>query len=65
WKLGAQFYRGNLQLLQALRYCTEKGRELVRSAQRCGELTVAADLAVPGDGVNQKVQQKRTALRCP
>jgi len=65
WKLGAQFYRGNLQLLQALRYCTDKGRELLRSARRCAELTEALELAVPGDELNQKLEQKRAALRCP
>jgi tetratricopeptide (TPR) repeat protein len=65
WKLGAQFYRGNLQLLQALRYCTDKGRELVRSARRCEDLAEAMDLAVAGDGLSQKLEQKRSALRCP
>ena len=65
WKLGAQFYRGNLQLLQALRYCTEKGRELLHSARRCSDLAEVLELSVAGDGLSEEVQEKRAALECP
>jgi hypothetical protein len=65
WKIGYEFYRGNLQLLQAVKQCTDQARELLLSAKGCGDVAVVVDLSVEGDGLAAKAQDKRVALRCP
>lgn len=65
WRLGHRFYRGNPQLLKALRYCTEKARERLQSVRTCSDLDSVLGLAVPGDGLRSKALEKRSNLRCP
>jgi hypothetical protein len=64
WKIGYDFYRANLQLLQAVKKCTDQARELLLSAKGCADLAAAVDLSVDGDGLASKAQDKRVALRC-
>jgi hypothetical protein len=64
WKVGYSFSRGDLALLQAVKHCSERGRELVAAAHDCAELASAADLAVEGDGMLEKVRARREELGC-
>ena len=65
WKLGHQFSRGNLALLQALKHCSERAEQLLATAGHCRELALAAELSTEGDGLRNKVQAKRESLGCP
>lgn len=65
WKLGHEFSRSNLALLQALKHCSERAERLLATAGRCGELSLVAELSSDGDGLRSKVQAKQASLRCP
>jgi hypothetical protein len=65
WKLGHQFSRGNLALLQALKHCSERAEQLLAAAGQCGELAIAAELSTEGDGLLNKLQAKQQSLGCP
>jgi len=64
WKLGHQFSRGNLALLQALKHCSERAEQLLATAGHCGELALAAELSTEGDGLRNKLQAKQESLGC-
>ena len=64
WKVGYSFSRADLALLQAVKHCSERGQELVAAAHHCAELASAADLAVEGDGMLEKVRARREELGC-
>lgn len=65
WKLGHEFSRSNLALLQALKHCSERAERLLSTAGRCGELSLVAELSSDGDGLRSKVQAKQASLGCP
>ena len=65
WKLGFQFYRGDVDLLRELGLCSRQAAEILANAQTCEALRTVVDLAVEGDGLAQKAQARRTELKCP
>jgi len=65
WKLGHQFSRGSLALLQALKHCSERAEQLLATAAHCGELVLAAELSTEDDGLLNKLRAKRESLGCP
>ncbi len=64
WKVGYSFSRADLALLQAVRHCSERGQELLATARHCAELASAADLAIEGDGMLEKLRARREELGC-
>jgi hypothetical protein len=64
WKLGYAYSRGNLAVVQAVKHCSERGGYLVDAASNCGMLATAAELAVEGDGLLEKLRAKRATLGC-
>lgn len=59
WKLGAEFSRGDLDLLKALtNVCTKKAAAAFDAATTCEQLQVVKDFAVPGDGYAEKVDER-------
>jgi tetratricopeptide (TPR) repeat protein len=65
WKLGYSFWRGNSDLLKAVtNVCTQRADENLK-AGNCDSLKRALEFAVPGDGVAEKVPEKKAELKCP
>jgi tetratricopeptide (TPR) repeat protein len=65
WKLAFSFFRGDTELNAALTQdCTNRAKQLADSAD-CKVLAEALALAVPGDGFEEQVSARRTALHCP
>jgi len=64
WKVGYSFSRADLALLQGLKHCSERGQELLAAAHQCADLARAADLAMEGDGMLEKVMARREELGC-
>ncbi|NOJ82377.1 FHA domain-containing protein [Myxococcus xanthus] len=64
WKLGFSFYAGNPNLNKAAAFCSSRALEAFRAASGCGDMTVALDYAVKGDGVEEMVVAKQAELGC-
>ncbi|NVJ17534.1 FHA domain-containing protein [Myxococcus sp. AM010] len=64
WKLGFSFYAGNPNLNKAAAFCSSRALEAFRAAEGCGDMAVALDYAVKGDGVEEMVIAKQAELGC-
>ncbi|WP_426751483.1 FHA domain-containing protein [Myxococcus sp. Y35] len=64
WKLGFSFYAGNPNLNKAAAFCSTRALEAFRAAGGCGDMAVALDYAVKGDGVEEMVVAKKAELGC-
>jgi tetratricopeptide (TPR) repeat protein len=66
WRLGFSFYRGNVELNRAVGgQCSNKANEMLREAQSCADLDQVLQLAIDGDTVKERVQDKRQLWGCP
>ncbi|MFL5321148.1 MAG: FHA domain-containing protein [Myxococcaceae bacterium] len=66
WKIGYRYSRADADLLRALgNACSNQAAEMIKAADSCEALTAAADLAVPGDGNDKKIEAARAELKCP
>jgi pSer/pThr/pTyr-binding forkhead associated (FHA) protein len=65
WKLGFGFYAGNPDLNKAVGFCSNMALSALRGAGGCPDLMAALDYAVKGDGVEEKVVEKKKEWRCP
>lgn len=65
WKLGFGFYAGNPDLNKAAAFCSSLASDALRDADGCPKLAEALDFAVKGDGVQEKVEEKKKELGCP
>ncbi|ADO72756.1 FHA domain-containing protein [Stigmatella aurantiaca] len=64
WKLGFKFYKGNTDLNKAVGFCSTQGLAAFKAAGSCPELQAAADYAVSGDGLEEKIAARREELKC-
>ncbi|NVJ06490.1 FHA domain-containing protein [Myxococcus sp. AM001] len=64
WKLGFSFYAGNPNLNKAAAFCSSRALEAFRAAEACGDMAVALDYAVKGDGVEEMVIAKQAEMGC-
>ncbi|MDC0708322.1 FHA domain-containing protein [Stigmatella sp. ncwal1] len=64
WKLGFKFYKGNTDLNKAVGFCSTQGLAAFKAAGRCADLQAAADYAVAGDGLEEKIAARREELKC-
>jgi ABC transport system ATP-binding/permease protein len=64
WKLGFKFYKGNTDLNKAVGFCSTQGLAVFKAAGSCAELQAAADYAVSGDGLEEKIAARREELKC-
>jgi pSer/pThr/pTyr-binding forkhead associated (FHA) protein/tetratricopeptide (TPR) repeat protein len=64
WKLGFRFYKGNTDLNKVVGFCSTQASNAFQSAQSCEDLLVAADYAVPGDGIDEKIAQWKQEWKC-
>lgn len=65
WKLGFGFYAGNPDLNKAAAFCSSLASDAFRDAGGCPDLAAALDYAVKGDGVQEKVEEKKKEWSCP
>jgi ABC transport system ATP-binding/permease protein len=64
WKLGFSFYKGNTDLNKVVGFCSTQASIAFQNAQSCEDLQVAADYAVPGDGIDEKIAEWRQEWKC-
>jgi ABC transport system ATP-binding/permease protein len=64
WKLGFKFYKGNTDLNKAVGFCSTQGLAVFKAAGTCSELQAAADYAVSGDGLEEKIAARKQELKC-
>ncbi|MFL5355873.1 FHA domain-containing protein [Archangium sp.] len=64
WKLGFHFYAGNTDLNSQVGRCSSRGLKALKSAQTCEDLDAVMDLAVPGDGLEEKVAATKKENGC-
>ncbi|HZI14495.1 MAG TPA: FHA domain-containing protein [Myxococcus sp.] len=64
WKLGFRFYAGNTDLNSQVGRCSTRGLKALKAAQACEDLDAVLDLAVPGDGLEEKVQAMKAESGC-
>jgi pSer/pThr/pTyr-binding forkhead associated (FHA) protein len=64
WKLGFRFYAGNTDLNFQVGRCSTRGLKALKAAATCEELDAVLDLAVPGDGLEEKVATTKTENGC-
>jgi hypothetical protein len=64
WKLGFRFYAGNTDLNAQVGRCSTLGLEALETAQSCEDLAAVLDFAVPGDGLEDKVQALKKERGC-
>jgi tetratricopeptide (TPR) repeat protein len=65
WKMGFGFYAGNPDLNKAVGFCSNMALQTLRGAGGCPDLMAALDYAVKGDGVEEKVVEKKKEWSCP
>ncbi len=64
WKLGFRFYAGNTDLNFQVGRCSTRGLKALKAAQACEDLDAVMDLAVPGDGLEEKVAAMKKESGC-
>ncbi|HYO52750.1 FHA domain-containing protein [Archangium sp.] len=64
WKLGFRFYAGNTDLNSQVGRCSTRGLKALKAAEACEELDAVLDLAVPGDGLEEKVMAMKKEKGC-
>lgn len=65
WKMGWGFYHGNVTLGKAILFCSNRAQEAFSAAGDCAGLQKALTLAVDGDGVKEKADERGKQLHCP
>ncbi|MCY1014706.1 FHA domain-containing protein [Pyxidicoccus sp. MSG2] len=65
WKLGFGFYAGNPDLNKAAAFCSSNASDALRAAGACPDLAAVLDYAVKGDGIAEKVDEKKKEWSCP
>jgi pSer/pThr/pTyr-binding forkhead associated (FHA) protein/tetratricopeptide (TPR) repeat protein len=65
WKLGFSFYAGNPDLNKASAFCSTLAADALRGAGGCPDLAAVLDYAVNGDGIAEKVGEKKAEWKCP
>jgi len=66
WRMGFEFTKGNVELLRAVgNQCSTKAGELLQEAQSCADLENVMLYAIDGDGVKERVQEKKQQWACP
>ncbi|MFP2912632.1 FHA domain-containing protein, partial [Pyxidicoccus sp. 3LFB2] len=65
WKLGFGFYAGNPDLNKASAYCSNLASDAFKAAGACPDLAAVLDYAVKGDGIAEKVEEKKAEWKCP
>jgi|GEM_PF-5060964 len=66
YKLGFSFSKGNVALNGALmEQCSTPAQALLDSARSCADLDRALELAVPNDGIAERIAAQRPQLNCP
>jgi pSer/pThr/pTyr-binding forkhead associated (FHA) protein len=64
WKLGFRFYAGNTDLNYQVGRCSTRGLKALKAAATCEDLDAVLDLAVPGDGLEEKVVATKKENGC-
>jgi pSer/pThr/pTyr-binding forkhead associated (FHA) protein/tetratricopeptide (TPR) repeat protein len=64
WKLGFRFYTGNTDLNSAVGRCSTRAVKALNAATNCAELESVLELAVPGDGIEEKVKLLKEENKC-
>lgn len=64
WKLGFRFYAGNTDLNSQVGRCSTRGLTALKAAETCEDLDAVLDLAVPGDGLEEKVVATKKENGC-
>ncbi|HYO71731.1 MAG TPA: FHA domain-containing protein [Archangium sp.] len=64
WKLGFRFYAGNTDLNFQVDRCSTRGLKALKAAATCADLDAVLDLAVPGDGLEEKVVAMKKENGC-
>lgn len=66
WRMGFAFYQGNVELNRAIaNQCSNKANEFLGQAQNCQDLEEVLLYAVDGDGVKEKVADRKQQWACP
>ncbi|MCY1077188.1 FHA domain-containing protein [Archangium lansingense] len=64
WKLGFRFYAGNTDLNSQVGRCSTRALKAFKAAESCADLDAVMDLAVKGDGLEEKVAAMKTENGC-
>ncbi len=64
WKLGFRFYTGNTDLTSAVGRCSSRAVKALNAAKNCAQLEGVLELAVPGDGIEEKVKLLKEENKC-
>lgn len=64
WKLGFRFYAGNTDLNSQVGRCSTRALKAFKAAEACEDLDAVLDLAVPGDGMEEKVVAMKKENGC-
>ncbi|HLL51945.1 MAG TPA: FHA domain-containing protein [Myxococcaceae bacterium] len=64
WKVGFDYYKGNVDLSKAILFCSTKAQEMFRGAESCDDIAKALELAVDGDGLKEKAEGRKAELKC-
>lgn len=65
WRTGFEFYKGNPDVLKAVAFCTGQAANGLASAGSCDDLTKVSQLAMQGDGIAEKVAERKKKMNCP
>jgi pSer/pThr/pTyr-binding forkhead associated (FHA) protein/tetratricopeptide (TPR) repeat protein len=65
WKMGYGFYRGDPELQRVVGHCSQRAIEAFEALSRCADIPRVAALAVDGDGIREKLEERRAQLGCP
>jgi pSer/pThr/pTyr-binding forkhead associated (FHA) protein/tetratricopeptide (TPR) repeat protein len=66
WRMGFSFYQGNVELNRAIaNQCSNKASDFFNQAQSCADLDDVLLYAVDGDGMKEKVQDRKQQWACP
>jgi pSer/pThr/pTyr-binding forkhead associated (FHA) protein len=65
FRTGFGFYKGDTDLNRAVGWCSTQGASALVRAETCQELQFVADVAMDGDGLKDKLTQRKQELKCP
>jgi pSer/pThr/pTyr-binding forkhead associated (FHA) protein len=64
-KIGFGFFKGNTELNKAAAVCSTLASRALEAAADCQALDKVLDFAVDGDGIAERVADKKAELKCP
>jgi tetratricopeptide (TPR) repeat protein len=64
-KIGFGFFKGNTELNKAAAVCSTLASRALEGAPDCPSLDKVLDFAVDGDGIAERVADKKSELKCP